>query len=169
MAPLAATQVRSRRMPWPPSLRLLTRPRSGLPRPWNRSSSSRLRWSIAAKRAAERPHGSGRSAVRAGRGAPLESEQQPVSSVRAAPSSCPCWGSNGQLRSTRERADSGGEGVREFKAELEGIERKLQSQEDIFVNRFLAVCECFIAVRCEDHSDVLEKKLSARNSRSRLS
>ena len=46
--------------------------------------------------------------------------------------------------------------VREFKAELEGIERKLQSQEDIFVNRFLAVCECFIAVRFEDHSDVLE-------------
>ena len=59
--------------------------------------------------------------------------------------------------------------VREFKAELEGIERKLQSQEDIVVNRFLAVCECFIAVRFEDHSDVLEKKLSARNSRSRLS
>ena len=59
--------------------------------------------------------------------------------------------------------------VREFKAELEGIERKLQSQEDIFVNRSLAVCECFFAVRFEDHSDVLEKKLSARNSRSRLS
>ena len=58
--------------------------------------------------------------------------------------------------------------VREFKAELEGIERKLQSQEDIFVNRSLAVCECFFAVRFEDHSDVLEKKLSARNSRSRL-
>ena len=77
-------------------------------------------------------------------------------------------GSNGHLRSTRERADSGGDGVREFKAELEGIERKLQSQEDIFVNRSLAVCECFFAVRFEDHSDVLEKKLSARNSRSRL-
>ena len=84
-----------------------------------------------------------------------------------------CWqriraGSNGHLRSTRERADSGGEGVREFKAELEGIERKLQSQEDIFVNRSLAVCECFFAVRFEDHSDVLAKKLSARNCRSRL-
>ena len=104
VVPLAVTQVRSRRRPWPPSLRLLTRPRSGIPRPWNRPSSSRLRWSIAAKRAAERPHGSGRSAVRAGRGVSLEREQQPVSSVRAAPSSCPCWGSNGHLRSTRERA-----------------------------------------------------------------
>ena len=46
VVPLAVTQARSRRMPWPPSLRLLTRPRSGIPRPWNRSSSSRPRWSL---------------------------------------------------------------------------------------------------------------------------
>ena len=69
----------------------------------------------------------------------------------------------------RGNAQSGGAGVREFKAELEGIERMLQSQVDIFGNRFLAVCECFIAVRFEGHGDVLEKKLPARNSRSRLS
>ena len=68
----------------------------------------------------------------------------------------------------RGNAQSGGAGVRVFKAELVGIGRMLQSQVD-FGNRFLAVCECFIAVRFEDHGDVLEKKLSARNSRSRLS
>ena len=60
----------------------------------------------------------------------------------------------------RGNAQSGGAGVREFKAELEGIGRKLQSQADLFVNRFLAVCVCSIAVRFEDHSEAAWEPLA---------